>query len=133
MEEYKNNALEPNQDNQSFESDDIESMASMHEDNTILNNRKKAEYEEAKEYIGIIMRELEETKGKLASLTVDSKRKKFNAMQIHSTPSNKARFFLISDSINVLLSIWQLILWIKASVYSIKKSSKERTIFFMKT
>lgn len=79
MEEYKNNALEPNQDNQSFESDDIESMASMHEDNTILNNRKKAEYEEAKEYIGIIMRELEETKGKLASLTVDSKRKKFNA------------------------------------------------------
>ncbi len=44
-------------------------------------------------------------------------RKKFNAMQIHSTPSNKARFFLISDSINVLLSIWQLILWIKLCLF----------------
>ncbi|EPH60060.1 hypothetical protein D922_02010 [Enterococcus faecalis 06-MB-DW-09] len=40
---------------------------------------------------------------------------------------------MISVSINVLLSIWQLFLCIKASVYSIKKIVKERTNFFMKT
>lgn len=79
MEEFKNNSLEPTSKVQSPENDNIEIIDDLQEDNNILHERKKVEYEEAKEYIGIIMRELEDTKGKLASLTANTKKKRFNA------------------------------------------------------
>lgn len=78
MEEIKNIPSVPESDNKVLENAKIESVNNNGQEVSIQRQKDPIEYEEAKEYISIIMRELEDTKEKLASFTIDTKKKRFN-------------------------------------------------------